>query len=109
MEWHISTLNLLFVKANDRLNVTRAGEHIDCSHLDGNITEDIHSGADGSGLNRLVIEDGKARIELASCPDGICSAHSPVFRNGESIVCLPNKVVVTVVAEKDTDSPDVIA
>ena len=46
------------------------------------------------GFNRLVIEDGYAYVEEASCPDGICSSHSPISHNGESIICLPNKVVI---------------
>lgn len=58
------------------------------------------------GVNTLVIEDGHARIEYADCPDGICSAHKPISRSGESIVCLPHKVAVTVKA-KDTGSSDV--
>lgn len=59
-------------------------------------------------LNTLVIRDGKAYMETADCPDGICTAHRPIFRDGESIICLPNKVVVTVVA-KDGEEPDIIA
>ena len=70
-------------------------------------TEEIRT-ADG-GLNRLVIQDGKAYVESASCPDGICAAHKPIHREGESIVCLPNKVVVTVTeTTKDTTQPDVV-
>ena len=59
-------------------------------------------------LNTLVIRDGKAYMETADCPDGICTAHRPIFRDGESIICLPNKVVITVVA-KDGEEPDIIA
>ena len=59
---------------------------------------ELHS---AGGYNLLVIKDGKASIEKASCPDGICSSHRPISREGESIVCLPNKVVVTV--NKETD------
>ena len=59
-------------------------------------------------LNTLVIRDGKAYMETADCPDGICTAHRPIFRDGESIICLPNKVVITVVA-KDGEEPDMIA
>lgn len=47
--------------------------------------------------NRLVIRDGKASVETATCPDGICVSHRAIFREGESIVCLPHKVVITVV------------
>ena len=48
------------------------------------------------GVNRLVIRDGKASVQYADCPDGICSAHSPIYRSGESIACLPHRVIVTV-------------
>jgi hypothetical protein len=61
----------------------------------------------GDSLNILVIRDGKAYMETASCPDGICTAHKPIFRDGESIVCLPNKVVVTVSA-KNEPKPDIV-
>ena len=61
------------------------------------------------GVNLLVIRDGKAEIESASCPDGICVAHRPVFRDNESIVCLLNRVVITVVSDDNQDSPDVVA
>ncbi len=63
------------------------------------------------GSNTLVIRDGRAFVEEASCPDGICAAHRPIKRNGESIVCLPNRVVVTVRSTHSTqsDAPDVIS
>ena len=53
------------------------------------------SGFDG-GENLLVISDGKAEIESASCPDGVCVRHYAISRDGESIICLPNRVVVTI-------------
>ena len=59
------------------------------------------------GHNRLVIRDGQAMMETATCPDGICVAHHPIHREGESIVCLPNKVVVTVTGE-DPQAPDIV-
>ena len=54
------------------------------------------------GTNRLVIEDGTARMEWADCPDQICVNHRPVSSGGESIICLPNKVVVSVVSSKES-------
>ena len=50
---------------------------------------------DGS-YNLLEIKDGKADIIEASCPDKICVNHHPVSKRGESLVCLPNKVVVEI-------------
>lgn len=60
-----------------------------------------------TGHNRLVIRDGQAFMESATCPDGICVAHHPIHREGESIVCLPNKVVVTVTGEEQ-QAPDIV-
>lgn len=52
--------------------------------------------------NRLVIRDGRAEMEWADCPDQICVNHSPVKYGGESIICLPNKVVVSVVSSEES-------
>ena len=54
------------------------------------------------GRNLLVIENGKAYVSEASCPDGICAAHRPISFKGQSIICLPNKVVI----EVQTESPN---
>ena len=50
---------------------------------------------DGS-YNILIISDGYADVTEASCPDQICVKHNHIRYSKESIVCLPNKVVVTV-------------
>lgn len=49
------------------------------------------------GTNVLVIKDGKADMIEADCPDKICVKQKPIFKTGESISCLPNKVIVTVI------------
>ncbi|MBO5042190.1 MAG: NusG domain II-containing protein [Clostridia bacterium] len=46
--------------------------------------------------HKLVIENGEARMVYAPCRDQICVHHIPVSRKGETIVCLPYRVVVTV-------------
>ena len=61
------------------------------------------TGANG-GTNLLVIEDGAARIEEASCPDGVCVHTGRIRRNGQSIVCRPNQVVVEIVSDTENSS-----
>ncbi len=90
----------------DTVTVSVDGKVIATYPLDVDRVEDIHTGKDG--LNRLVIKDGKAYVETASCPDGICAAHKPIHREGESIVCLPNKVVITVKTADNTNEPDIV-
>lgn len=95
----------LFRGEGNTVTVLVDGKEYATYSLDKDRVEDIHTGEDG--LNRLVIQDGKAWVETASCPDGICANHKPIHRDGESIVCLPNKVVITVHADEITDEPQV--
>ena len=95
--------------SGDTVVVSVDGKEYGVYPLSEDITQDIYTGKNGEYLNRLVIKDGKAYMETANCPDGICVSHRPIFRNGESIVCLPNRVVVTVVTENDPDAPDIVA
>lgn len=97
----------VFRESGERVEVTVDGQVYGIYSLSENRTEEIRQ--EGEEVNRLVILDGKAYMESASCPDGICVAHPPVFRQGESIVCLPNRVVVSVISDDDGDGPDVVA
>ena len=49
------------------------------------------------GTNKLVIKDGKAYIEEASCPDKQCVKQGKISKAGEMLVCLPNRVVIKIV------------
>ena len=51
---------------------------------------------EGEHTNTLVIKDGRAQVIKASCPDQICVRQGSVQYAGESIVCLPHRLVVTV-------------
>lgn len=98
----------VFRTAGSAVTVTVDGELYGTYSLLQDTVQDIYTGDGGEGHNRLVIREGKAYVETATCPDGICVAHAPVFRSGESIVCLPNRVVITVTADGGTENPDII-
>ena len=51
---------------------------------------------EGERTNTLVIRDGTAQVIEASCPDKVCVGHGAIQYAGESIVCLPHKLVITV-------------
>ena len=52
------------------------------------------------GTNVLVIEDGKAYLSYANCPDHTCVNTGKISYNGQSIVCLPNRITVKVVSSE---------
>lgn len=99
----------LFRDEGTVVNVTVDGKPYGTYSLSDNISHDIITGKASENFNSFVIENGKVFMKEASCPDGICVNHRPIFRDGESIVCLPNRVVITVVGEDDTDAPDIVA
>lgn len=49
------------------------------------------------GMNLLIIQDGEIWCEEASCPDKVCIHQGKQSRDGEMIVCLPNRMIVQVV------------
>ena len=47
--------------------------------------------------NQVLVHDGRVSMKEADCPDQICVHHVPIYRNHESIICLPNQVVLEIV------------
>lgn len=58
--------------------------------------------------NILEIKNGSANMIKADCPDKVCVNHAPISKKGETIVCLPHKVVVEVVDRDGTQTKDQI-
>ena len=83
------------------------GTVTDTLPLDTDTTKEILT--ENGGSNTLVIKDGCAKITNTNCPDGICASHKSISRDGESIICLPHKVVVSVVDEDSNDGVDAVA
>lgn len=57
---------------------------------------------DGVTANLLVIAEGKADMTEADCPDKLCVHQRAISKTNETIVCLPNKVVVQVVGSEES-------
>ena len=87
---------LLLRSEGDTVEVTVNGQAYATYPLSKDIEVDIVTGEDGAQVNRLVIKDGRAFVETATCPDGICASHNPISHDGESIICLPHKVVISI-------------
>ena len=51
------------------------------------------------GTNILVIENGRAYMKDADCPDRLCVHQGKKSHSGERIVCLPNRVMVEIVGD----------
>ncbi len=86
------------IKATDSplsVRVTRQGEVIGIFPLAEDHTETF---TDTTGFNTLEISGGSAKMVDADCPDHICVKTYPISSPGETIVCLPHKLVVEVIS-----------
>lgn len=48
------------------------------------------------GYNIVIIKDGAVYVKEADCPDKICVNHKKISNVGETIICLPHKLVVEI-------------
>ena len=76
---------------NGQITVTVDGKVQGTYRLDQDQTIEINQ-----GTNILEIKDGEANMTEADCPDKLCVHQRAISKYHESIICLPNKVVVEV-------------
>lgn len=48
------------------------------------------------GTNTIEINGGKIKMIHANCKNQVCVNHKEISKKGESIICLPNKVIVEI-------------
>ncbi|MBO4412157.1 MAG: NusG domain II-containing protein [Lachnospiraceae bacterium] len=88
---------LLFRKPGNAVSVQVNGQEIARYDLSRDIETVIRT---EDGENTLVIRNGEARITHADCRDQICVHRGAVSDGGETIVCLPHKLVIAVEGEQ---------
>ena len=111
----IAALLLLALAAYGVLRLTKAPGGEAVVTVDGTelavlpLSEDtVLAVGEGQGFRNVVeVAQGRVRVAEADCPDRLCVRQSWISREGESIVCLPHKLVVTV--RGGEAGPDAIA
>lgn len=53
--------------------------------------------------NLLFISGGEASVSDADCPDKLCVRARSISRNGESIICLPHKLVIQIDSKEESE------
>lgn len=49
----------------------------------------------GSGFNIIRVQDGAVSMADADCPDRTCVRMGAISRTGETLVCLPHRLTIT--------------
>ena len=102
---------LVFLLIVAAIHFTKSKGNMVQVSVDGTVTETFPLSEDltvtiegyGKGTNVLVISDGKCCLKDTSCPDHLCEKMGMIDSVGQSIICLPNRVVVEVIGD-DTDA-----
>lgn len=105
---------LFFRKPGAAVEVSVDGKVTQTLSLDQDTTYQIDATphndvSDNSQINILEIKDGSASIIQADCPDRLCVHQKKINKKGETLVCLPHKVVVTVISSPEEKELDGIA
>lgn len=96
---------ILFMNAikteGSKVVITIDGNVYDTLELKEDTTYTIE--VDNGVWNTFEIKDGYVNMLDASCPDKLCVKHNDIHYNHETIVCLPNKVVLEVIDGEENE------
>ena len=76
------------------------GKSVKTLRLDQDASYEVKQQA---GVNTVVVQDGSVTVQDADCPDKICVKHRAINRTGETIICLPHKLVVEIEEVENSD------
>ena len=102
----ISSLILLSILILLIINLTKKEGSVAVVEIDGTVSAQYPLNIDGvfplnGGTNVLVIEGGTAYLNYSDCPDHTCENTGKIHYVGQTIVCLPNKLSVTIRGDGD--------
>lgn len=98
---------LFFQKPGSSVEITIDGKVTKTLPLNQDTTYEIISGEHHKNI--LKIKDGSASITDADCPDKLCVHQKKINKKGETLVCLPHKVVISVISSEEEKEFDGIA
>jgi hypothetical protein len=58
------------------------------------------------GETTIMVKDNKAWIYNSPCPDHLCMKMGKISRKGEIVVCVPNRVILTITGSGESNSLD---
>lgn len=67
----------------------------------------LYEAPDGDS-NLLEIDGDRIRIKEADCSDQVCVRRGWASKHGETIVCLPHKLVIEIIAVDGSETDDLI-
>lgn len=88
------------------LEISRDGTMISRTRLSELEGQELRIASPDGGYNLVCIENGGVFVREADCENGDCIRQGMIHHTGESIICLPHKLTVTIVGSVDSGSGD---
>lgn len=99
----------LFVPFGDRiLKIYSNGAIYAEYNLDDIKSEEI-IGLEVSDNLEVCISKSGAYVKTANCPDGLCIKQGKISKVNQTVVCVPNKVLMEIVSKKEVSGVDAVA
>ncbi|KAJ52779.1 hypothetical protein BD780_002096 [Clostridium tetanomorphum] len=96
------------IKSNEKIAVIKQDgkifKKIDLSKVTN--SQEITIKTKDNHFNKILIEKNKISIIDADCPDKVCIKTGPISEPGDTIVCLPNKLIITIDGSKANSEID---
>ena len=86
-----------------------------CIYVDGELVGEYALSQDTTFVmedfgvkNEICISDGRVCVTTADCPDKLCVNMGWISREGQSIICLPHKLIITIKGDADDEIDAVV-
>ncbi len=93
----------VFLSMNHGSTVIITVDGKEYGQYDLSIDQQIPVEIDGITCNTVKIKDNEAYMSFASCPDKLCMKQGHIKSDTQSIVCLPNRVIVSISGQDDPE------
>lgn len=100
--FYISKTNLS-TSSDSNLIVNVNGEIVERQKLNSEFGEKEFVVESEFGKNVIVVEDNSVYIKDSDCKDKTCIKMGKISKVGQSLVCLPNRLIITIEGNSDVD------
>ena len=105
--------NLIYLTSHDNTykhiyaKISVNGELLDTIDLSNQTISTLTINCD-LGSNTIYLSNNSVYISHADCPDHLCVKQGAISKVGETIICLPHKLIIELKGDKDDSSSDMI-
>jgi hypothetical protein len=81
-------------------------------YRDNNVVREISLAGDATvsvGSMTFEVKSGKIRVSESDCPNHVCMREGWIMNPGQSIVCLPNHVIVEIPVDHENGKYDILS